>query len=93
MSGVIQSVYLSVFNGLKGPGVCLVGVRVTGLMETPPPWHTTIYIFNNNTAIAFELTMNFVHEFAFPASGKIRNFFSRKSGNFVEGQGKSGILL
>ncbi len=22
--------------------MCLVGVRVTGLMETPPPWHSTI---------------------------------------------------
>ncbi len=31
------------FNGLKGPRVCLVGVRVTGLMETSPPWCVTIY--------------------------------------------------
>ena len=39
MSVVIQSVYLCVFNRLKGLRVCLVGVRVTGLFETPPSWH------------------------------------------------------
>ncbi len=47
MSVVIKSVYLSIvhlFNGLKGPRVCLVGIRATGLMETPPPWHATIYL-------------------------------------------------
>ncbi len=41
MSGIVH-----LFNGLRGPRVCLVGVQVRGLMETPPLWHATIYKYD-----------------------------------------------
>ena len=34
----------ALFNGLKGPRVCLVSVRAMGLMETLPPWYATILL-------------------------------------------------
>ena len=42
-------------QSLKGPRVYLVGVPVTGLMETPPPWHVT-----RHPKLFLEATLNFV---------------------------------
>ncbi len=62
---VFKNRIVHLFNGLKGPRVCLVGMRVTGLMETTPPWHATIYYLPEAGIIIIFSE----HEYFFPGLG------------------------